>query len=192
MTALYNGDGPSRLHPPTIQEAAAATEVERLAALERRLLRVIPWMVFGGVILLTLGAGTLSWSHLTHIAATNGHIAPRWLLCVFPSIVDGFMILGVWGRGLARHHGRDYLAHLVRRRSGRWDGDTDDLPQHPGRRRPHRRAGLAAAGHRSNAVPARHRAGLERAASTHAPAPCPHPGRVRQRPTASGSFAHEA
>jgi hypothetical protein len=81
-------------HPVIAQDAAAAAEAERLAALERWLLRVIPWVVFGGVILLTLGAGALSWSHLTHIAATNGHIAPRWLLFVFPSIIDGFMILG--------------------------------------------------------------------------------------------------
>ncbi len=66
----------------------------RLAAIERRLLRVIPWIVFGGVVLLTVGAAALSWSHLTHIAATDGHIAPRRLLFVFPSIIEGFMVLG--------------------------------------------------------------------------------------------------
>jgi hypothetical protein len=93
MTALSTVDTAVPVRPALAQDAATATEVERLAALERRLLRVIPWIVFGGVILLTLGAGTLSWSHLTHIAATNGHIASRWLLFVFPSIVDGFMIL---------------------------------------------------------------------------------------------------
>ena len=30
-------------------------------------------MVFGGVILLTVDAGALSWEHLTHIAVTNSH-----------------------------------------------------------------------------------------------------------------------
>jgi hypothetical protein len=50
-------------------------------------------LVFGGVILLTVGAEALSWKHLTHIAATNGHIAPRHLLFLFPTIVDGFMVL---------------------------------------------------------------------------------------------------
>src|SRR5215467_13219567 len=50
-------------------------------------------MVFGGVILLTVGAGALSWEHLTHIAATNGHIAPSHLLFLFPTIVDGFMVM---------------------------------------------------------------------------------------------------
>ena len=65
-----------------------------LVAIERRLLHLIQWVVFGGVILLTVGAGALSWAHLTHIAATNGHIAPRHLLFLFPTIVDGFMVLG--------------------------------------------------------------------------------------------------
>ena len=68
-------------------------EAVRLAAIERRLLHVIQWVVFGGVILLTVGAGALSWEHLTHIAATNGHIAPRHVLFLFPTIVDGFMVL---------------------------------------------------------------------------------------------------
>ena len=62
-------------------------------AIEQRLLLVIQWVVFGGVILLTVGAGALSWEHLTHIAATNGHIAPRHLLFLFPIIVDGFMVM---------------------------------------------------------------------------------------------------
>jgi len=66
----------------------------RLAAIERRLLRVIPWIVFGGVALLSVGAAALYWFHLTHIAATDGHIAPRRLLFVFPSIIEGFMVLG--------------------------------------------------------------------------------------------------
>jgi hypothetical protein len=65
-----------------------------LRAIERRFLVAIQAMVFGGVILLTVGAGMLSWSHLTHVAATNGHIAPARLLFVFPTIVDGFMVLG--------------------------------------------------------------------------------------------------
>jgi hypothetical protein len=94
MSTLPNGDTPSPLQLASIPERAAITEAERLAAIERRLSRVIPWIVFGGVILLTVGAGALSWSHLTHVAATNGHIAPRRLLFVFPSIVDGFMVLG--------------------------------------------------------------------------------------------------
>jgi hypothetical protein len=67
-------------------------EVARLAALERRLLVIIQWVVFGGVFVLTVGAGALSWEHLTHIAATNGHITPRHLAFLFPSIVDGFMV----------------------------------------------------------------------------------------------------
>jgi hypothetical protein len=64
-----------------------------LAAIERRLLRVIQWLVYGGVILLTVGAGTLSWSHLTNVAVTNGHIAPSGLVFLFPAIIDGFMVL---------------------------------------------------------------------------------------------------
>jgi hypothetical protein len=69
------------------------TEAARLAAIERRLLHIIQCVVFGGVILLTVGAGALSREHLTHIAATNGHIAPRRLLFLFPTIVDGFMVM---------------------------------------------------------------------------------------------------
>src|SRR2546430_3650812 len=69
------------------------TEAKGLMAIEQRLLRAIQWVVFGGVILLTVGAGALSWEHLTHIAATNGHIAPRHLLFLFPTIVDGFMVM---------------------------------------------------------------------------------------------------
>jgi len=68
-------------------------EAARLVAIEKRLLHLIQWVVFGGVILLTVGAGALSWTHLTHIAATNGHIAPRHLLFLFPTIVDGFMVM---------------------------------------------------------------------------------------------------
>jgi hypothetical protein len=93
MTALLNADTPSPSQPSTVPNTAAVSEAERLAVIERRLLRVIPWIVFGGVILLTVGAGALSWSHLTHVAATNEHIAPPQLLFIFPSIVDGFMIL---------------------------------------------------------------------------------------------------
>jgi hypothetical protein len=57
MTAMPNGDTPSPLQPAAIPDAGAITEAERLAAIERRLSRVIPWVVFGGVILLTVGAG---------------------------------------------------------------------------------------------------------------------------------------
>jgi hypothetical protein len=80
---------PGREQPgsPLMAEAA------RLAAIERRLFTVIQWVVFGGVFVLTVGAGALSWEHLTHIAATNGHIAPRHLLFLFPTIVDGFMVM---------------------------------------------------------------------------------------------------
>jgi hypothetical protein len=67
--------------------------VARLATLEQQLLHVIQWVVFGGVFVLTVGAGALSWEHLTHIAATNGHITPRHLLSLFPTIVDGFMVM---------------------------------------------------------------------------------------------------
>jgi Protein of unknown function (DUF2637) len=80
-----NGERPSGSGP--------ITEAKRLMAIEQRLLRAIQWVVFGGVILLTVGAGALSWEHLTHIAATNGHIAPRHLLFLFPTIVDGFMVM---------------------------------------------------------------------------------------------------
>lgn len=78
-------------HSPAV--SSLMVETIRLAAIERRLLHVIQWVVFGGVILLTIGAGALSWEHLTHIAATNRHIAPRHLLFLFPTIVDGFMVL---------------------------------------------------------------------------------------------------
>ena len=84
-TAAANGDTPAGSGP--------ITEARRLVAIEQRLLHAIQWMVFGGVILLTVGAGALSWEHLTHIAATNGHIAPRHLLFLFPIIVDGFMVM---------------------------------------------------------------------------------------------------
>ena len=60
MTALPVGDLPTTLHPATVQDTEAHAEAERLAAIERRLSRVIPWIVFGGVILLTVGAGALS------------------------------------------------------------------------------------------------------------------------------------
>jgi hypothetical protein len=84
-TPVANGEGPS--------DGGPITEAKRLVAIEQRLLRAIQWVVFGGVILLTIGAGALSWEHLTHIAATNGHIAPRHLLFLFPIIVDGFMVM---------------------------------------------------------------------------------------------------
>lgn len=77
---------PLRDHPK-------AGEAVRLQQLEQRLLHVIQLVVFGGVVLLTVGAGALSWEHLTHIAATNGHIAPKHLLFLFPTIVDGFMVM---------------------------------------------------------------------------------------------------
>ena len=54
-------------------------EAKRVVAIQQRL-HAIQWVVFGGVILLTVGAGAQSWEHLTHIAATNGHIAARHLL----------------------------------------------------------------------------------------------------------------
>jgi hypothetical protein len=81
-----NGERPSASEP--------IAEAKRLVAIEQRLLHVIQWVVFGGVILLTVGAGALSWEHLTHIAAASGHIAPRHLLFLFPIIVDGFMVMG--------------------------------------------------------------------------------------------------
>jgi Protein of unknown function (DUF2637) len=85
--------------PPPRKPAAtpidlAQTEGTRLRAVERRFLIAIQTVVFGGVLMLTVGAGMLSWSHLTHIASTNGHIAPPALLFVFPTIVDGFMVMG--------------------------------------------------------------------------------------------------
>lgn len=73
--------------------ASPLAEAARLAAIEKRLQRAIQWVVFGGVILLTVGAGALSWAHLTHIAAANGHIAPRHLRFLFPVIIDGFMAM---------------------------------------------------------------------------------------------------
>lgn len=84
-STVCNGDDPSGGGP--------IAEAKRLAAIEQRLLHAIQWVVFGGVILLTVGAGALSWEHLTHIAAANGHIAPRHLLFLFPIIVDGFMVM---------------------------------------------------------------------------------------------------
>ncbi|HEY3607725.1 MAG TPA: hypothetical protein VGL06_09510, partial [Pseudonocardiaceae bacterium] len=89
MTAIFNDRLLST--QPTTEDRA--TDRERLATIERRLLRVIQWIIYGGVVLLTLGAGALSWSHLVNIAATNGHIAPRELLFLFPTIIDGFMAL---------------------------------------------------------------------------------------------------
>jgi hypothetical protein len=67
-------------------------EGARLRAIERRFLVAIQAIVFGGVIWQTVGAGMLSWAHLTHVAATNGHIAPPLLLFVFPTIVDGLVM----------------------------------------------------------------------------------------------------
>jgi len=93
MPALLNGGTSSPVESPSIPGAEVA-EAERLVAIERRLLTVIQWIVLGGVILLTVGAGALSWTHLTHIAASNGHIAPPALLFVFPTIIDGFMVMG--------------------------------------------------------------------------------------------------
>jgi hypothetical protein len=93
--AALNGREPAQAVLSSAEPTAVArAEAERLATVERRLLGVIQGMVFGGVILLTVGAGALSWSHLTHIASTNGHIAPHGLLFVFPTIVDGFMVMG--------------------------------------------------------------------------------------------------
>jgi hypothetical protein len=80
-----NGEGLSGRGP--------ISEAMRLMAIEQRLLRIIQWVVFGGVIMLTVGAGALSWAHLAHIAATNGHITPSHLLFLFPAIVDGFMVM---------------------------------------------------------------------------------------------------
>lgn len=80
-----NGEGPSGSGP--------MAEAKRLVVIEQRLLHAMQWVVFGGVILLTVGAGALSWEHLTHIAATSRHIAPRHLLFLFPIIVDGFMVM---------------------------------------------------------------------------------------------------
>jgi hypothetical protein len=84
-THASNGERPAGSGP--------MAEATRLVAIEQRLLHSIQWVVFGGVIFLTIGAGALSWAHLTHIAATNGHIAPRHLLFLFPIIVDGFMVM---------------------------------------------------------------------------------------------------
>lgn len=78
---------------PTPSAPAADSTAQRLGAVEARLLAVIQWVVFGGVTLLTLGAGALSWSHLTHVAEANGHIAPPGFVFLFPTIIDGFMIL---------------------------------------------------------------------------------------------------
>ena len=48
------------------------TEAQRLVAIERRLLYAIQWVVFGGVILLTVGAGALSWTRTAHDMAAAG------------------------------------------------------------------------------------------------------------------------
>jgi hypothetical protein len=86
------GDGRSKTSKDAPAGNPLLAEVARLATLERRLLHIIQWVVFGGVFVLTVGAGALSWEHLTHIAATNGHVTPPHLLFLFPSIVDGFMV----------------------------------------------------------------------------------------------------
>jgi len=80
--------------PTSPMSPVTPDEASRLEVIERRLLLVIQGIVFGGVILLTVGAGALSWSHLTHIAQTNGHIAPHGLTFLFPTIIDGFMVMG--------------------------------------------------------------------------------------------------
>jgi hypothetical protein len=72
-----------------------AAEAQRLMAIERRLLHLIQCLVFGGVILLTVGAGALSWTHLTHIAATNGHIAPGTCCSCSPPL---WTASWCWGR----------------------------------------------------------------------------------------------
>jgi hypothetical protein len=72
-----SGNGQVSTPASTLAQAdstAAVAEAERLISIERRLLSLIQWVVFGGVILLTVGAGALSWSHLTHIASPR----PRW------------------------------------------------------------------------------------------------------------------
>jgi len=91
--APFAGPALPASQPPLVGERDGLPEAERLAKIERRLLAVIQWVIYGGVILLTLGAGALSWSHLVNIAATNGHIAPTSLLFLFPAIIDGFMAL---------------------------------------------------------------------------------------------------
>jgi hypothetical protein len=72
-----------------LSDSGPIIEAKRLIAIEQRLLHSIQWVVFGGVILLTVGAGALSWEHLTHIAAANGHIAPRHLLFLFQPLWTG-------------------------------------------------------------------------------------------------------
>ena len=144
------------------------TEAQRLVAIERRLLHLIQWVVFGGVILLTVGAGALSWAHLTHIAATNGHIAPRHLLFLFPTIVDGFMVLssGVVVRHALTDEGLGwrtwYAGCLVAA-----DRFLERVPQHPGFNPARHRAGMGASRHCAHAVHARHRAGASGAATPH-------------------------
>jgi hypothetical protein len=93
MTAAATWRGTTAANGETPAGRGPITEAKRLMAIEQRLLHAIQWVVFGGVILLTVGAGALSWEHLTHIAAANGHLAPRHLLFLFPIIVDGFMVM---------------------------------------------------------------------------------------------------
>ena len=90
MTGVLNHDRAAR---PAVEPTTGAGEAARLAAIERRWLGVVQWIVYAGVVLLTVGAGALSWFHLTHIAETTGHLAPAGLVAVFPLIVDGFMAL---------------------------------------------------------------------------------------------------
>jgi hypothetical protein len=78
---------------PVAETDEVAADAARLAVIERRLLQAVQWIVYGGVMLLTVGAGALSWAHLTNIAVANGHIAPAGLVFVFPAIIDGFMVL---------------------------------------------------------------------------------------------------
>lgn len=79
--------------PNETDNSAELTAAHKLQQLEERALKAIQWLVYGGVVLLTIGAGTLSWSHLTNIAVANGHIAPAGLIFLFPAIIDGFMVL---------------------------------------------------------------------------------------------------
>ena len=94
MAVILKGAEPPSVEPSQASAASPlVAEARRLASIERRLLHVIQWVVFGGVLVLTISAGALSWEHLTHIAATNRHIAPRHLLFLFPTIIDGFMVM---------------------------------------------------------------------------------------------------
>ncbi len=172
-----NGHGPAIPPTATAPSADVRDEAMRLASIERRLLFVIQAIVFGGVILLTVGAGALSWSHLTHIAETNGHIAPRGLLFVFPTIVDGFMVMG---SGVVVRHaltdelgGRTWYAGTLVAASAA----LRHLPEHPGLDGPGDHPGLGPARHSPGAVHARHRAGPGGAAAAHAQAAVTYPGR---------------